>query len=113
MLIKIISFILGILSLLYFAAYAVSTGLTNTFTYFWLLLGIVLLVIALFYKTLKRLFKMLPMDSDTGCAGCCCLCIGSVDSGGVMYRVWRQYACSGSGLRYRSGSAGAGQEAHL
>ena len=37
-----ILWILGIASILYFGIYAVIIGLNNTFTYFWLLLGLFL-----------------------------------------------------------------------
>lgn len=57
---KKISLILGSLCLLYFAAYAVLTGLTNLFTYFWCLLGMILISASVFWETLMRWIKILP-----------------------------------------------------
>ena len=47
---KKIGITLGLLSLLYFVSYAVLTGLSNLFTYVWLLLGILLLLLSIFQK---------------------------------------------------------------
>lgn len=60
MIIKRISFLLGILCLGYFIVYGAFTGLTNTFTYVWLLMGICFLLLSVFYKTIKRGIRILP-----------------------------------------------------
>lgn len=60
MIIKRISLLLGILCLGYFVIYGVLTGLTNAFTYVWLLLGIGFLFLSVFYKIWKRWIKALP-----------------------------------------------------
>lgn len=57
---KKIGMALGMLSLLYFILYGAFTGLTNLFTYVWLLLGLVLLLASLFQKPLFRWIKSWP-----------------------------------------------------
>lgn len=78
MIIKKISFILGILCLGYFFLYAALTGLTNTFTYVWLLMGSFFLLIAVFYKRVKKWVKALPKwirILGVGIAGICILSV--------------------------------------
>lgn len=60
MIIKIFGYIIGVLSLIYFGTYAVLTGLTNKFTYFWLLLGIVCIVCASNWKRIHKLVQAIP-----------------------------------------------------
>ncbi len=57
---KKIGITLGLLSLVYFVSYAVLTGLSNLFTYVWLLLGILLLLLSIFQKQLLRWIKAWP-----------------------------------------------------
>lgn len=59
--VRIFSFILGILSILYFCIYAVMAGLTNKFTYFWLLLGIFGILLAGSWPHLKAGIKAVPL----------------------------------------------------
>lgn len=60
MLLRIITFMIGIISLIYFGMYAAFTGLTNKFTYFWLLFGIVCILIAVKWKHIWKLLKAAP-----------------------------------------------------
>ena len=53
---------LGIFCLLYFVTYAVLTGLTNIFTYFWLLFGALLMVIAVFYPRISKRVHAMPIQ---------------------------------------------------
>ena len=57
---RILGFVIGILSLLYFGMYAAFAGLTNKFTFFWLLLGIGCILIAGMWKRIGKLFRTIP-----------------------------------------------------
>lgn len=52
--------IVGILSIGYFAAYAMFAGLTNTFTYFWLVAGVMCILAGIVPRWLKKLNKPIP-----------------------------------------------------
>lgn len=78
MIIKKVSFILGVLSLLYFIMYAISAGLTNTFTYAWLLLGAAFLLISFCYKPLKRWIRALPKWIKIPAASVIAVCVLAV-----------------------------------
>ncbi len=58
--IRILATIIGILSLIYFGAYAALAGLTNKFTYFWLMLGICCLAVAVGYNRIQKCIAVLP-----------------------------------------------------
>ena len=45
MVLAFVLWVLGIASVVYFGAYAFIIGLNNSFTYFWLLLGVVLMLL--------------------------------------------------------------------
>lgn len=72
-----IGYIAGILSLFYFITYGILAGLTNAFTFFWLLLGIFCVAVAFKYSSLKKWLLRLP----TGALWClmgiglCCILI--------------------------------------
>lgn len=61
MITKLIGFAAGIISLLYFGVYVAFAGLTNKFTYFWLLFGIFCILMAAGRKHIRRLWKMIPL----------------------------------------------------
>lgn len=58
--VRIITSIIGILSLLYFGIYAAFAGLTNKFTYFWLLLGLACILAAAGWKQISGLWNAIP-----------------------------------------------------
>ncbi len=60
MAIKIAGYTVGILNLVYFGLYAALTGLTNKFTYFWLLLGLFFILLTAGQKGLRRVLKAAP-----------------------------------------------------
>lgn len=89
---KKIGIIMGILSLLYFAAYAALTGLTNRFTYVWLLLGIFLLLVSIFQRPLWNWIKALPRwirISAFSIAGICILAFLIAEGICIGYSVRR------------------------
>lgn len=57
---RIAGYIVGILSLAYFGMYAALAGLTNKFTYFWLLLGLFCILAAAEQKRLSSILKAVP-----------------------------------------------------
>ncbi|MCI8282648.1 MAG: YdcF family protein [Lachnospiraceae bacterium] len=64
-----IGYIAGALSLFYFITYGILAGLTNAFTFFWLLLGIFLLAVAWWYPGLKKWLLRLPKGVTWPLAG--------------------------------------------
>lgn len=87
---KKISFVLGCLSLIYFAVYGVLTGLTNLFTYVWLLLGVFLILVAVFWKPLLRWVKALPKWIKIpafSIAGICVLAVVAAEGICITYGV--------------------------
>ena len=60
MVVRIIGCMLGGCSLIYFGIYAAFAGLTNKFTYFWLLFGLLCLLLAGFYRRIQRQMKKVP-----------------------------------------------------
>lgn len=60
MAVRITGYIIGILNLVYFGLYAALTGLTNKFTYFWLLLGLFFILLAAGQKRLSHVLKAVP-----------------------------------------------------
>ncbi len=73
--VRILGFLLGGLSLLYFAVYAVFAGLTNTFTYFWLLLGGFCILLAAGWKRAARILRAVPMPVKAVGGVLCGLCV--------------------------------------
>lgn len=57
---RIASFILGAVSLVYFISYGSLTGLTNKFTYVWLVIAIFCVLFAFFEKPVLRFLKAVP-----------------------------------------------------
>lgn len=62
MIIKILGFIIGILSIIYFCIYGILTGLTNLFTYFWLVFGILLIMMAANWNRIYKFVKAWPIQ---------------------------------------------------
>lgn len=60
MAVRIAGYIIGILNLAYFGLYAALAGLTNKFTYFWLILGLLCILLAAGQKSLSRILKAVP-----------------------------------------------------
>lgn len=65
---KTISFGVGILSIFYFVFYAVLSGLSNKFTFFWLLLGLFCIAIGAFFGRIGGWLKGLPRPVRYGLA---------------------------------------------
>ena len=61
MITKIIGYAAGIISLVYFGIYTAFAGLTNKFTYFWLLFGVFCILMAAGRKHIRRLWKIIPL----------------------------------------------------
>lgn len=72
---RIFGFVIGGLSLLYFILYGVSAGLTNKFTYFWLLLGLACILLAVFWRAVRCMMKALPGPLKVILAATAVLCM--------------------------------------
>lgn len=81
-----IGYIAGALSLFYFSTYGILAGLTNVFTFFWLLLGIFCLAAAWAYPGLKKWILKLPKGVIWCLAGIliCCVLVFCVAEGMVI-----------------------------
>lgn len=66
---KIVSFGLGAASILYFCFYAALSGLSNKFTFFWLLLGMGCIAVGVFNARICGWVKGLPRPIRYGMAG--------------------------------------------
>ncbi len=87
---QIISMIIGIVSLSYFAMLAVCVGLTNTFTYSWLLLGIICTVGAIFNEKVINIWSRTHIAIKMTLIGVCtvaiiiiCIVLGIIIKHGV------------------------------
>ncbi len=72
---RILGFVIGGLSLFYFLFYGISTGLTNKFTYFWLLLGLGCILPAIFAKPIRHLVAAMPGILKAIIAAVAAICI--------------------------------------
>lgn len=72
---RILGFVIGGLSLIYFLSYWLLTGLTNKFTYFWLLFGLFCILPAIFVKPLRHLLAALPVILKVLAAAVAAICI--------------------------------------
>lgn len=61
MILRILGLVLGISSLIYFVMYAICAGLTNKFTYFWLLFGGACVLFSVMYHRIINRIHMFPV----------------------------------------------------
>lgn len=81
---RILGFIVGGLSLIYFGVYAALAGLTNKFTYFWLLFGICCILLAAGQKRISSGLKAIPVPVKAIAAVLFGLCLLALVAAEVM-----------------------------